>query len=101
VGDTVVGEVEADWTFTAGAMSSVAVQLMTGSGANLASDGLWNTATDYYASGTDSVLLRTDPVTIPPGTTTIYLNLTIQSAASGSLTGNTVNFARASFRKIS
>jgi hypothetical protein len=100
VGDTVVGEVEADWTFTAGAMVSVAVQLLAGSGTSLASDGLWNTATDYYTLGTDSALLRTDPIVIPGGTTTIYLNCQIQ-AATGALTGNTVNFARGSFRKTS
>lgn len=99
IGDTLIGEAEADWNITSGSITAIWVQIQANS-IVIAGDNMVISGTPYgnLSTGAQSTLvLRTDPVVIPAGTTTITYALGYTTAAGA--VSAVVNFARASLRK--
>lgn len=108
VGDTVVAEVEVDWNITSGQVLAVYALLAAQSGGNLAWDGADTGYGELNSGGAyrggdigQSIVLRLEPVTIAAGVTAIDFSCGIKVGPLNSGTvGVTVNWARASLRKV-
>lgn len=105
-GDQLVAEVEVDWNISSGSVVSVFALITQQLAGTLAWDGYATNYGDLSAGGAfpgesvgQSIVLRTEPVTISANTTDIIVQLGVQVGASGSV-DVTVNWARASLRKV-
>lgn len=109
-GDQLVAEVEVDWNISSGSVIGVFAMIVQQVGGTLVWDGCATNYGDLSAGGAfsgesagQSIVLRTEPLTIPADVTEIVLQLGVQvgpTVSGGPPVDVTVNWARASLRKV-
>jgi lysophospholipase L1-like esterase len=99
-GDTLVGEIEADWNIASGIRSIGLALFFQNEGTLITSvrDG-FDSGLGQWPSGTGSAVFRTEPFVVPANTTIVLLNAFVFPGDS-TATSAEVNWSRASLRKI-
>lgn len=102
-GDIVQAECEIEYAFTEGAFYGISLKTGFKNGSNAllsdAWDGYYTATNGAYPSDSGSFILRTDPLVVPAGHASRFVNLTIGLGSSGALNG-VVKVGRVSLRKI-
>ena len=99
-GETLVGEIEADWNITSGIRSIGLAVFFQNGGTLIASvrDG-FDSGLGQWPTGAGSAVFRTEPFVVPANTTIVLLNAFVFPGDSTG-TSAVVNWARASLRKV-
>lgn len=102
-GDVLQAQVQASWNLSTSDMIGIGLNLVYyNAGFGIVTqtfDGYFSMSNGALPSGTDSVIFKTEPLTVPSGVAHIYVAGTVQPPASGSPSG-TIDFSRASVRKV-
>ena len=98
-GDVVVCEAELDLNIAAGSVTGIWLQICDQTATQISSDG-----NDFgfgdLATDANSIVLRPEPFTVPADTSTLYFGLCVRLGSGGGALDATVDWARASLRKV-